>query len=135
MYQEFSLDPGSSGMSQEQWQPVTAGMEINFALESSRAGAMLTRKKGKKKRPRSGGFNSSSTSFRVQPGLPMSARDPGFNTLATPETPSNALRLELEVFMDTGPIFSRAEPDEQPEISRVPRYVLSQVLGTLHLRI
>jgi hypothetical protein len=74
MYQEFSLDLGSSGISQEQRQPVTAGMEINFALESSRAGAMLTRKKGKKKRPRSGGFNGSSSSFGVQSGSPMSAR-------------------------------------------------------------
>jgi hypothetical protein len=133
MYQEFSLDLGSPGISQEQRQPVTAGMEINFALESSRAGAMLTRKKGKKKRPRSGGFNSSSSSFGVQSGSPMSARDPRFNTLATPQTPSNALRLELEVFMDKGPIFPRAEQDEQPEISRVSRYVLSQFLVSLHL--
>jgi hypothetical protein len=77
-----------------------AGTMINFALNSSRAGpagAMLTRKKGNKKCPRSSAFESSTTSFRVQTVL---SRVPAETTaLPTPQTPLNT--LEFEDLMDT----------------------------------
>jgi hypothetical protein len=85
MYQEHSFSLETSGIPPEQWQP-PAGAIINFALDntSSQTASMLSRKKGKKKNSRSNAFQSSSTTFRVQPAAQIQVMD-----LPTPRTPSN----------------------------------------------
>ena len=72
----------------------THGNDHQLCLDNdSQAGAMLTRKKGRKKHPsHTGAFRNSSTSFRVQSG----ARGPEITSLPTPQTPSNALGLDFE---------------------------------------